>query len=151
MSKNSSIETVLVPSNSFAADKVTAQKAHEAGLTMTGRFSDAGTFALWLLINDGRGEEVARKVANSVQAECGAMFSDSKLEDWKNGKKGMTFATKGEKSKENPETPATRLAALAVSAKKLAEIGVLPNFCIADVEGLQAWCEKLAAKEEPKA
>lgn len=134
----------------FGSDKTTFKTAFESGLVMAGRFADAGTFVLWLLLNDGTDETVARKIANSVQAECGAMFSDSKLEDWKTGKKGLTFATKGEKSKENPETPATRLAALAVSAKKLAEIGVTPNFCCADVTGLPEWIAKLTEKEAEK-
>src|SRR5574343_419878 len=114
--------TVPVPANVFTASKEVL-KAH-GNLVLTGRFSRQSTAALFFLTACGVKNETARKIANTVAAECGAMFDNDNVEDWSAGKKGLAFKTKGQKVKEQPVNAVNRLVSVLVSMEKLAAIGV---------------------------
>lgn len=139
MSANSN--TVPVPANIFTASKE-ALKAH-GNLILTGRFSRQSTAALFLLTACGVKNETARKIANTVAAECGAMFDNDNVEDWSAGKKGLAFKTKGQKVKEQPVNAVNRLVSVLVSMEKLAVIGVDYEPTVESIEGLAAWIAKL--------
>ena len=133
--------TVPVPSNVFTASKE-AWKAH-GNLFLTGRFSRQSTAALFFLTACGVKSETARKIANTVAAECGAMFDNDNVEDWSAGKKGLAFKTKGQKVKEQPINAVNRLVSVLVSMEKLAAIGVDYSPTVDSIEGLAAWIAKL--------
>lgn len=140
MSTNNT-NTVPVPANVFTASKETL-KAH-GNLFLTGRFSRQSTASLFLLTACGVKNETARKIANTVAAECGAMFDNDNVEDWSAGKKGLAFKTKGQKVKEQPVNAVNRLVSVLVSMEKLAAIGVNYEPTVESIEGLAAWIAKL--------
>lgn len=144
----SASNSVVIPSNMFAADKVTAEAIHKAGLVFSGRFAVEATFAQVLIVANGGKPETAKKIANGVASELGAIFSDSRLDKAGSGKKGLTFATKGEKAKEITENVYTRLAFLAVHARELANVGVKIGLEIRDIEGLAELIAKLETAKE---